>query len=177
MSEQSKLLIKKPQSKRKFLGQVPLSGSECESIVSKPTTSRAKKSIATSKRMCLDESTRVRERKKKTDMNDIFGLCSADDEAVLSNGTQQLPSFLSNREANGMQRSCTPTDGCYFIKLKVHNNNDAVSSTSADRWRKALLRLSCSFDEDSQQWKLLQRFVVESSKLFKDATPSLFSDK
>ncbi|KOB56898.1 putative DNA binding protein [Operophtera brumata] len=110
MTEQSKLLFKKPHSKSKFLGQVPLSGSDCESIVSKPTTSRVKKSTTASKRKCLGE-TRVRERKKKMDMNDIFGLCSVDDEAVLSNGVQQLPSFLANRVANGMQRSCTPTNG------------------------------------------------------------------
>ncbi|KOB66247.1 Uncharacterized protein OBRU01_20781 [Operophtera brumata] len=78
-------------------------------------------------------------------------------ETVLSNGTQQLPSYLSylsNRVANMMQRS-----------WDTHR-----------RWKKALLRLSCSFDE-SMQWKLLQGFVVESSKLFKDATPTLFSNK
>ncbi|KOB66248.1 Uncharacterized protein OBRU01_20780 [Operophtera brumata] len=67
-----------------------------------------------------------------------------------------------------MQRSWVPTDGCFFVELKVHNYNDAVSSASKDRWKKALLRLSCRFDE---------RFLVESSKLFKDATPTLFSNK
>lgn len=111
-------------------------------------------------------------RSQKRKLADIFGLQSSDDEI---GAVKSLPSFIVNRVANGVQRRSAPTTGAFYLELRVYDRGDAETTDSDERWKKALLRLACSVDDDSSQWKTLQRLVKELHELFKESDPIFMS--
>lgn len=81
-----------------------------------------------------------------------------------------------NRVANGNQRRLAVTNGEFYIDIKVYTRDDAENNGKDTRWTKALLRLNCYLEEESTQWKHLQRFVKEVNLLYKDSVPAYYPD-
>lgn len=120
-----------------------------------------------------------RSKKHKTGaVSDIFGLL-AESEKVARNTAQVFPvtSSLLTRVANGHLRRVVPTDGEFYIELKVFKTADAVSTKADERWKKALVVLKLMTDQDSSRWESLQKFVKEAFSAFEDAEPSFYGDK
>lgn len=117
----------------------------------------------------------------KKPKTNVFGLYSEKEESLPnpneSSATRVLPSYLVNKVGNGSERRCCATSGDFYVELKVFTREDAECPEIDERWKKALLRLHCSLEDDSTQWKNLQRFVKDVSVIFEDAEPAFFSNK
>lgn len=119
--------------------------------------------------------------RKKSRVADVFGLCDSDDEVVATAGAstsarKKLASSFVNRILTGQQRKVADTIGEYHIDLKVYNTREAEQLNPEDRWKKALIRIQFSTDDDSKQWLCVQKLVHESNKLFAGCNPVFYSD-
>ncbi|XP_069357310.1 uncharacterized protein [Maniola hyperantus] len=148
-----------------------MSDSEYEFAVPPAKVKKPRKS-STPAKVASKQTSEEPARSRKGKLLDIFGLQSDDDEG---GAVKSLPSFIVNRVANGVQRRSVSTTGPFYLELRVYDRCDAEATESDERWKKALLRLACSVDDDSSQWKALQRLVKELHELFKDSDPTFMS--
>lgn len=95
---------------------------------------------------------------------------------VTDSETTTISSFFVNKVANGNERRTVELDGDYTVDLKVYRTNDIKDVDSMDVWRKALLRIKLQTNEDTNQWKALQRFVHNANDIFYE-DPKFYKDQ
>ncbi|KAG7299657.1 hypothetical protein JYU34_016647, partial [Plutella xylostella] len=141
--------------------------------------SRKPKSPAGSKRKASSSNEEAaRSTTKKKPAGDLFAIIrDAEKVAKTCPEQHQLGSSIVTRVASGHVRRAAPTEGEFYVELKVYNTVDAASTTSQERWKKALVTVRLQADQDTPHWEALQKFMKSVYTLFEDTEPTFYGEK
>ncbi|PZC86441.1 hypothetical protein B5X24_HaOG209160 [Helicoverpa armigera] len=118
--------------------------------------------------------------KVKSTARDLFGSDSDDDE--LDRGTADgkkiapIYSYITRRLANGFSRQIDEAKtGGYYVELKIYNTDEIERVPPVNRWRHSVITIKNKTNTDTESWKLLNAFIKETRKEFKNRTPTFIS--
>lgn len=87
----------------------------------------------------------------------------------------KLRSFINQRVATGYTSQTDPIKtGQYYFELRVYNTREAEKVDSTERWKRALVTLKLSTDDDTRVWKALTNLVQAGKDEMKSIPPVLY---